>query len=90
MDKRTVIAFNKAYAAEATEQEKQFVSDLLTVWGKLESTAGKNPATYRKGVLFGMALQKALTAGEIIMPEARPKRKAKTTAAGQEPGQETS
>lgn len=87
MDKRIVIAFNKAYATEPTERELQLVNDLLNVWGKLEPTAGKSPATYRRGVLFGMALQKALTAGEIVLPEPKPKRKAKATTAGQEPGQ---
>ena len=78
MDKRTVIAFNKAYAADPTDKELQFVNDLLTVWGKLEPAAGKNPAIYRRGVLFGMALQKALATGEITLPEAKTKRKNKT------------
>ena len=63
MDKRTVIAFNKAYATEPTERELQFVNDLLTVWGKLEPGAGKNPAIYRKGILFGMAVQKVIETG---------------------------
>ena len=88
MDKRIVIAFNKAYAQEPTERELQFVNDLLTVWGKLEPTAGKSPAIYRRGVLFGIALQKAIDAGEIVLPEARPKRKAKAQTNQQEPGNE--
>lgn len=87
MDKRIVIAFNKAYAQEPTERELQFVNDLLTVWGKLEPTAGKSPAIYRKGILFGMALQKAVNAGEIVLPEARAKRKAKAQGETLEPGQ---
>lgn len=88
MDKRTVIAFNKAYATEPTERELQFVNDLLTVWGKLEPGAGKNPAIYRKGILFGMAVQKGIDAGVIPLPEAKPKRKAKTVTERQEMGQE--
>ncbi len=75
MDKRTVLAFNQAYATEPTEQERQFVNDLLTVWGKLEPTAGRNPAMYRRAVLFGMALQKGIDAGEILLPAVRTKRK---------------
>ena len=88
MDKRTVIAFNTAYATEPTERELQFVNDLLTVWGKLEPTAGKSPAIYRKGVLFGIALQKGIDAGKITLPEARTKRKPRTQTNQQEPGKE--
>ena len=90
MDKRTVIAFNKAFAAEPTEQEKQLVNEMLTIWGKFEMTAGKSPAIYRKGILFGMALQQAIAAGEIILPEVKAKRKAKTTTEQQEPEGTTS
>lgn len=82
MDKRIVIAFNQAYAAEPTERELQFVNDLLTVWGKLEAPAGKSPAAYRRGVLFGMALQKAITAGNISLPEAKQRRKAERREMG--------
>ena len=88
MDKRTVIAFNTAYATEPTEKELQFVNDLLNVWGKLEPGAAKTPSVYRKGILFGMALQKRIDAGEILLPEAKPKRKNKATASQQEPGNE--
>lgn len=88
MDKRTVIAFNTAYATEPAERELQFVNDLLTVWGKLEPTAGKNPSIYRRGVLFGMALQKGIDAGVISLPEAKPKRKNKATTNQQKPGNE--
>lgn len=88
MDKRTVIAFNQAYATEPAERELQFVNDLLTVWGKLEPNAGKNPSIYRRGVLFGMALQKGIDAGIISLPEAKPKRKNKATTNQQEPGNE--
>ena len=88
MDKRTVIAFNQAYATEPAERELQFVNDLLTVWGKLEPTAGKNPSIYRRGVLFGMALQKGIDAGKIPLPEAKPKRKNKATTNQQKPGNE--
>lgn len=87
MDKRTILAFNQAYATEPTEQERQFVESLITVWGKLEPGAGKNPAIYRKGILFGMAVQKGIDAGEISFPEAKPKRKAKTVTERQEMGQ---
>ena len=88
MDKRTVIAFNTAYATEPTEPEKQLVNDMLNIWGKLEPTAGKSPAMYRRGILFGIALQKAIAAGEIMLPEAKPKRKNKATTNQQEPGNE--
>lgn len=86
MDRRTVIAFNRAYSTEPTEQERQLVNDLLTVWGKLEPTAAKHPAMYRQGILFGMALQKAIAAGEVeLLPV---KRKRNGTATEQpEPGQ---
>lgn len=88
MDKRTVIAFNKAYATEPTERELQFVNDLLTVWGKLEPGAGRNPAIYRRAILFGIGLQKGIETGEITLPEARAKRKAKTQPEQQETGNE--
>lgn len=88
MDKSTVIAFNTAYAAEPTEQEKQLVNDMLLVWGKLEPTAGKSPAMYRRGMLFGIALQKAVAAGEIILPKVKERRKEKTAAEQRETGNE--
>lgn len=88
MDKNTVIAFNTAYAAEPTEAEKQLVNDMLNIWGKLEATAGRNPSNYRRGVLFGLALQKAIAAGEIILPEVRAKRKEKTATGLQGTGNE--
>ena len=69
MDRKLVLNFNAAYAAEAAPEEKQLVNDLLVVWGKLEPAAAKNPALIRKGVLFGMSLQKAITEGRIILPE---------------------
>lgn len=86
MDKRTVIAFNSAYAAEPTARELQLVNDMLSIWGKLEPAAGKSPAIYRKGILFGLALQKAITAGAVILPEVKPKRKDKGTPGLHEPG----
>ena len=76
MDRKLVLNFNAAYAAEAAPEEKQLVNDLLVVWGKLEPAAAKNPALIRKGVLFGMSLQKAITEGRIILPEVRVKRQA--------------
>ena len=65
MDRKLVLNFNAAYAAEAAPEEKQLVNDLLVVWGKLEPAAGKNPALIRKGVLFGMSLQKEIANGNI-------------------------
>ena len=88
MDKSTVIAFNTAYAAEPTEAEKQLVNDLLSVWGKLEPAAKKNPALLRRGVLFGMALQSHIAAGKIALPEVRAKRKEKTATGLQGTGNE--
>ncbi len=64
-DRRLVIDFNTAYATDATPEEEQLVNELLTVWGKLEPAAAKSPAAYRKGILFGLALQKAIAAGQI-------------------------
>lgn len=92
MDKRIVIAFNQAYATEPTAKELQLVNDLLTVWGKLEPTAGKTPAVYRKGILFGMALQKHIDAGGILLPEVRARRKGnakENTTERQEPERTT-
>jgi hypothetical protein len=90
MDKKTVIAFNVCYAAVTTEAQKQLVNDLLFIWGKLEPAAKKNPALLRRGVLFGMALQSHIEAGNIALPEVRAKRKDKATTEQQEPGQTTS
>lgn len=78
MDRRTVIAFNTVYAAEPTDREKQLVNELLAVWGRFETAAAKTPAIYRKGIFFGLALQKALTAGRVLLPEVKAKRKDKT------------
>ncbi len=75
MERTLVISFNTVYAAEATPEEKQLVNDLLTVWGKLEPAAGKNPALIRKGVLFGMALQKAITSGNVKLRPIKGKNK---------------
>ncbi len=86
MDRTLFWDFNKAFAAEATAEEKQLVNDLLTVWGKLETGAGKNPAIYRRGILFGMALQKGINAGEIKL---RPVRRNKPKTKPQEPAGET-
>ena len=78
MDRRTVIAFNVAYASEPTEQERQLVNELLTVWGRFEPAAAKSPAIYRKGIFFGMALAQAIAAGKVFLPEVKAKRKDKT------------
>ena len=74
MDRSMVIDFNRAYSMEATPEERQLVTDLLTVWGKFEAAAGKNPALIRKGILYGMALQKLIAAGEIAIRPIRGKR----------------
>lgn len=76
MDRKQVVTFNNVYAAEATPEERQLVSDMLQVWAKLETSVQKNPALIRKGVLFGLALQKAITAGQVIIPPVRAKRPA--------------
>ncbi len=75
MDKGMVVAFNEAYATEVTAEEKQLVSDVLAVWGKLDATAAKNPALLRRGIVFGIGLQKSLTAGKIVLRPVRPSRK---------------
>lgn len=83
MERTLVINFNKAYSADSTPEEKQLVNDLLTVWGKLEPAAARNPALIRKGILFGIALQKAIAAGEIIIRPVRERRQ------GNKPKEET-
>ena len=75
MNKQTVKAFNAAFAGEPTKREARLVSDLITLWGKLGGAAAKQPATIRRAIIFGMALQKAITAGEIDLPEERITRK---------------
>ncbi|GEM_PF-3389491 len=79
MDKGMVVAFNEAYATEVTAEEKQLVSDVLAVWGKLDATAAKNPALLRRGIVFGIGLQKSLTAGKIVLRPIRPKRQKRKT-----------
>lgn len=74
MNKSTVIAFNRAYAVNATPEETQLVNDMLTVWGKFDQVAAKNPSMFRKGILFGIALQKSIVSGEIVLPEVRASR----------------
>ncbi len=75
MDRKLFIDFNKAYSVEPTAEERQLVNDMLTVWGKLDTTATKHPAMYRQGILFGMALQRAITAGDICLKPVRRNRK---------------
>ena len=82
MDRSLVIDFNRAYSTEATPEEKQLANDMLSVWAKLEPAAGKNPSLIRKGILYGMALQKAITAGQIRIRPVREKRQG-TKADGQ-------
>ena len=86
MDRRTVIAFNTVYATEATPEEKQLVNDLLTVWGKLEPAAAKSPSLYRRGILYGLALQKAITAGKVKLLPVRRNRKENRPEQTAEPG----
>ena len=71
MDKKTVLAFNAAYAAEPTKEEAQLINDLLAVWAKLEPAAKKHPALIKRGAFFGMAVQKAIAAGEVALPKSR-------------------
>ncbi len=75
MERSLVIGFNTVYATEPTQEEKQLVNDLLVVWGKLEPAAGKNPALIRKGVLFGMSLQKEIANGNIKLWPVRKRNK---------------
>ena len=75
MDKKLFMAFNAAYTAEPTAEETQLVNDLLLVWGKFEPCAAKNPALIRRGVLFGMQLQKSIAAGSVVPLPVRAKRK---------------
>lgn len=74
MDRSLVIDFNRAYSMEATPEEKQLVNDMLSVWVKLEPAASRNLSLLRKGILYGMALQKGITAGQIRIRPLREKR----------------
>ena len=82
MNKNTVMNFNRAFSYEPTAAESQLVNELLAVWGKLEPAAAKNPATIRKGIVFGMGLAAALAAGEISLPEVK-KKTARTNTKGE-------
>ena len=73
MNKTTVVSFNVAYSKEASQDEKQFVNELLSVWGKVEPAVAKNPSLMRKGIVFGMNLQKAIAEGVVTMPTPRAK-----------------
>lgn len=84
MDKKTVLAFNAAYAAEPTKEEAQLVNDLLSVWAKLEPAAKKHPAIIKRGVFFGMAIQKAIAAGAVALPKSRDAKGAMKTEAPEE------
>ena len=85
MDRRTVLAFNVAYTAVNAPAEKQLINDILLLWGKLEPAAKKNPAIVRRALFMGMALQKDIAAGNIILPDVVLKRKSK--AHGETPEQ---
>ena len=53
---------------EMTPRLKELVNDMLNIWGKLEPTAGRNPSNYRRGVLFGIALQNVPEGMVVIAP----------------------
>ena len=81
MDRRAVIDFNVAYSYEPTKEEQQLIAELLTVWGKLETSAAKNPALIRKGITFGLGLRDAMAKGQIIPRPAKAKRAGTKAAA---------
>ena len=87
MDRRTVLAFNVAYTAVNAPAEKRLIDDVLLLWGKLEPAAKKNPAIVRRALLMGMALQKDIAAGNIILPDVVLKRKSKAQGETPEQGQ---
>lgn len=87
MDRRTVLAFNVAYTALNTPAEKRLIDDVLLFWGKLEPAAKKNPAIVRRALFMGMALQKDIAAGNIILPDVVLKRKSKAQRETPEQGQ---
>lgn len=74
MNRNTVTSFNLAYSYEPTGEVTQLIGDLLTVWGKLEPAAAKNPALIRKGIIFGLGLAEAIQKGEIKPEPLRAKR----------------
>ena len=74
MKRTQVTNFNTAYSYEPSSEMKQLIDDLLTVWGKLEPAAAKNPALIRKGVIFGLGLAKAVQRGQITPEPLRGKR----------------
>ena len=73
MNKKTLVAFNTVFALEPTPEEKRVISDLLAVWSKFDSTVAKHPAMFKRGVIFGMSMQKSITKGEITLPAAMAK-----------------
>lgn len=75
MDRNSIVSFNKAFAVEATDKEKQIVNEMLTVWGKFDPAVAKSPAMFRKGILFGLVLEKAVASGEIVLSDVRASRK---------------
>ena len=74
MDKTLVVDFYKVFAGVTTAEEIQLVNELLAVWGKLEKSPAKNPAMFRRGIVFGLSLQKAIAAGDIILRPVRLKK----------------
>lgn len=74
MDRSLVVDFNTAFIGEATAEEKQLINELVNVWGKIDLTVAKNPAIFRRGILFGMSMQKAIARGKISLRPVREKR----------------
>lgn len=79
MDRSLVVDFNTAYVEEATPEEEQLVNELVKVWGKIDLSVAKNPAIFRRGILFGMSMQKAIARGKISLRPIREKRTKNTT-----------
>ncbi len=75
MEKNMVVAFNTVYVSGASAEEKQILNDMLSIWGRLDTAVAKNPATYRRGILFGLAMEKAISKGEILLRPVREKKR---------------
>ena len=65
MDKRIVMDFYQAFSFEPGASARTVIDDVITVWGKMDKSVGKNPALIRKGIVLGLGLAEGLRTGKI-------------------------
>ena len=83
MNKKQILDFNRVYSYEPTAAENQLITDMISIWAKLEPAASKNPSAIRKGIVFGMGLMLAEQAGEILLPPIKKKASGTNSQGGQ-------